>query len=220
MSDRFARDKNEPLNTEFGFEDETLVNPDEEIVDLSKGISGTYAAGDASIDEGSKLDGAKDKAMHAADDAKHKAADVAGEAKHKAQGMAEDAKHKASDVADTLKAKADDMPSMDEMKVQGKAKMDEAAHMAEEKADEGIDRAAGFMATASDKLEEQGMKRDDQFGDAATMAAEKMDSASQYLSQRTSKDILDDIETLVKEKPLESVLVAAGVGLLLSRIFS
>lgn len=209
MSDRFARDKNEPRNASFSFEDQTVGNPDEEIVDPSKGISGTYAAGDSTLDEGSKVD-----------DAKNKASDVADQAKYKAQGMADDAKHKASDVADTLKHKAEDLPSMDEMKVQGKAKLDDAAHMAEDKADEGIDRAAGFMATASDKLEEQGMKRDDQFGDAATMAAEKMDSASQYLSQRTSKDILDDIETLVREKPLESVLVAAGVGLLLSRIFS
>lgn len=207
MTDRDARyDDDELIVDEFIYEDDPAMTDQEDYLPSETTLDDSYA------NTGTEGDSASDKAS---------------DAKNAVKDKANDAKHKAEDVADTLKQKAKDLPSADELKVQGgealdqaKEKLGDAAHVAEEKADVGINKTAGVMASAADTLHQQGAQRDDQLGAVAEQAAEKMDTASDYLRNRSAQDILDDVEALVREKPLESVLVAAGVGLLLSRVFS
>jgi ElaB/YqjD/DUF883 family membrane-anchored ribosome-binding protein len=103
---------------------------------------------------------------------------------------------------------------------QAKAKADELGGVAHEKSDEGIDKASAGLSSAASMLREQGEKQEGQVGTVAATAADKLDSASGYLRDRDSDQIVSDLEDLVRRKPVESLLVAAGVGLLLSRIFS
>jgi ElaB/YqjD/DUF883 family membrane-anchored ribosome-binding protein len=50
------------------------------------------------------------------------------------------------------------------------------------------------------------------------MVADKLDAASVYLRDKDSQQLMADLEALVRRKPTESLLVAAGVGFLFSKI--
>jgi ElaB/YqjD/DUF883 family membrane-anchored ribosome-binding protein len=103
---------------------------------------------------------------------------------------------------------------------QAREKAGELSGTAHEKTDEGIDKASAGLSSAADALRKQGEHQSGQVGNVATTAADKLESASGYLRERDSDQIVSDLEDLVRRKPVESLLVAAGVGLLLSRIFS
>lgn len=99
-----------------------------------------------------------------------------------------------------------------------KQKTSQAADQAQVKADQGMDKAASGLGQAADKLRQQGEQRGGTAASVATTTAEKLDSASQYLREKDTNQILDDVEALVRRKPVESLLVAAGVGFLLSKV--
>lgn len=103
---------------------------------------------------------------------------------------------------------------------QAKSRADQLGSTAHEKSDEGLDKASSGLSSAANMLREQGEKQEGQVGNVASTAADKLESASGYLRERDSDQIVSDLEELVRKKPVESLLVAAGVGLLLSRIFS
>lgn len=65
-------------------------------------------------------------------------------------------------------------------------------------------------------------KGEEQSGSVATTATkadEKLDSASQYLQGKDTDQLLIDLEALARRNPVESLLVAAGVGFVLSKLF-
>lgn len=149
-----------------------------------------------------------------------------------AQGTAGSAKEKGKEVADTAKQKAgkvSDKASEVTSKVQDKAsvvtdtakdKASEVGDKAQEKSDQGIDKAATGLGQAAEMLRQQGEQRGGTVASAATVTAEKLDGASQYLKDKDTGQLLTDLEALVRERPVESLLVAAGAGFLLSKIFS
>ncbi len=151
----------------------------------------------------SSSDTAKEQAGQAADQAKQKA----GQAKEKASQAADQAKEKAGQAAD-----------------QAKEKVGQAAEQASAKADEGIDKAAGGLGQAADMLRDKTQGLESQGGAGATAqnlagtAATQLDKAARYLEGKDTDTLVGDLESLVRRKPTESLLVAAGVGLLLSRI--
>jgi ElaB/YqjD/DUF883 family membrane-anchored ribosome-binding protein len=81
-----------------------------------------------------------------------------------------------------------------------------------------MDKAASGLGAAAEKLREQGEQQGGKAGTYATTVADKLESASGYLREKDSDQILTDLEELVRAKPMESLLAAAGIGLLLSRI--
>jgi len=100
-----------------------------------------------------------------------------------------------------------------------KEKTSQFADKATTTMDTGIDKAAtGLDALAStirDKSESMGGGS----GPAiATTAADKLQSGAQMLREKDTDQILSDLEELVRSKPVESVLVAAGVGFVLAKI--
>lgn len=130
-----------------------------------------------------------------------KARQKADDMKHKGQHMAEEGKQRGQEVAGQARERADQMAS-------------EAQH----RADEGIGRASEGLGTAADKLREQGDQQGGKTAEYASVAADKLDEASGYLRDKGSDDLLNDLEDLIRRKPMESLLAAAGIGLLLSRI--
>ncbi len=52
----------------------------------------------------------------------------------------------------------------------------------------------------------------------ATKAADRLDAAAQYLKDKDSQQLMADLEGLVRRKPTQTLLVAAGVGFLLSKV--
>jgi ElaB/YqjD/DUF883 family membrane-anchored ribosome-binding protein len=69
-------------------------------------------------------------------------------------------------------------------------------------------------------LREQGGSREGTIGTAATKTADTLEQASTYLQDKDTDQFVTDIEAMVRKRPVESVIVAAGIGYLLSKVFS
>ena len=128
------------------------------------------------------------------DKAKH----VAEEGKHKAEEMTEKAKH----VADDSKQKASEM-----------------AGMAKERADQGIDKAAESMDKAAEMVRQKGEEQGGTVGSVAGSAAGAMESASAFLKDTDTSQLMDQLEAYIRKNPTQSLLVAAGIGFVLSKAF-
>lgn len=143
----------------------------------------------------------------------------AGDSKtDKAKQTANKAKGKASAAADTAKEKAG------QAKDQASAKADQAKAQASEKADAGIDQAASGVDKLADTIRDKAESSGDEgamgaITGQATMVADKLDQASGYLREKDSEELISDLESLVRRKPMESVAVAVGVGFILSKAF-
>lgn len=114
----------------------------------------------------------------------------------------------------------------DQLKQQGqqatqkaKAKANEFSDKAQDKVDEGMDQAAAGLGQAANKVRQQGENSQGTTATTATKAADMLDSASSYLRANDTGDLMNDLESLVREKPVESMLVAAGAGFVLAKIF-
>lgn len=100
-------------------------------------------------------------------------------------------------------------------------KAGQLGEQAQQKADQGMDMAASGLGQAAQTIRQQGNQTGNStVSGVATSAANTLDSASQYLREKDTAQVLDDLEALVRRKPVESVLVAAGIGFVLSKLFS
>jgi len=101
-----------------------------------------------------------------------------------------------------------------------KEKASEVTDQAHTMSDKGIDSAATGLGQAASMLRQQGDTREGTIGTAATKTADTLEQASTYLQNKDTDQLITDIEAMVRQRPLESVLVAAGIGFVLSKIFS
>ena len=116
----------------------------------------------------------------------------------------EQAKEKATQVVDTAKEKAG-----------------QVAEQVSTKADAGIDKAAGGLDKAAEMLRQRGEQMGGQGSgvqSVAATAATRLDNAAQYLRDKDTDQLVADLEDLVRRKPAQTLLVAAGVGFLLSKV--
>jgi len=79
------------------------------------------------------------------------------------------------------------------------------------KAAEGLDRV---VETVRGRTESMG---DNQLTSAASMAADRMASGAEALRSMDGEEMLTGLESMIRQKPIETLLVAAGVGYVLSR---
>jgi ElaB/YqjD/DUF883 family membrane-anchored ribosome-binding protein len=86
--------------------------------------------------------------------------------------------------------------------------------------DKGLDSAASGLGQAASMLRQQGDNREGTLGTAASKTADTLEQASTYLQDKDTDQLVTDIEAMVRKRPVESVLVAAGIGYLLSKVFS
>jgi hypothetical protein len=99
-------------------------------------------------------------------------------------------------------------------------KAGQVTEQATAKTDVGIEKAAGGLDRAADVLRERAGGTGAGGGamqSAATMAADRLDSAAQYLQGKDTDQLVAELEALVRRRPMESLLVAAGVGFVLSK---
>lgn len=82
--------------------------------------------------------------------------------------------------------------------------------------DAGLEKASGGLDALAGTLRE----RSQSLGGAqsiATAAADKLESGAEMLRGQSTDQLMAELEALVRRKPVESLLVAAGVGFVLSR---
>ncbi len=135
---------------------------------------------------------------------RREASSAQDQAKEKTTQAADTAKKKATEAADTAKKKAN-----------------QVVGQASTKADMGLDKAAAGIGKAADMLHEKAQGANGQSGGLMGMAsqtADKLDGAAQYLKEKDSSQLVADLEAMVRQKPVQSLLIAAGVGLLLSKM--
>lgn len=136
-----------------------------------------------------------------------------GTAQNQMRDKTEEAKAKGEHAMDAAQEKGQ------EARETAKQKVDQASGMAHERADQGIDKSAEGLDQAADKLRQQGQQRGGTVGNVASTAADQLEGASSYLQGKDSSQMMDDLEDLIRRKPTESLLAAAGIGFVLSKIF-
>lgn len=100
----------------------------------------------------------------------------------------------------------------------GKEKASEMAGMAQGRADQGIDKAAESMDKAAGMMREKG-EQGGTMGSVADTAAGAMESASSFLKDTDTSQMMDQLEDYIRKNPTQSLLVAAGIGFVLSKAF-
>ena len=90
---------------------------------------------------------------------------------------------------------------------QAAAKMDAGM----EKAAGGIDALAGTLRGKTDSM------GDGPVHTAATVAADKLQSGAELLRAKDTDQLVADLEAFVRSKPVESLLIAFGIGFFISK---
>jgi len=136
------------------------------------------------------------------------AASEANEAKGSVQDLASSATQAMQDIASDVSQKAQDWAS----NVANKAQ--DTASAAVEKTNEGI-AAVGQQMNALGGTVRKAAPQDGAIGSAATTAADQLQAAGRYLEGHGLKDMGNDLTSVVRHYPIQSVLVGVGIGCLL-----
>lgn len=137
----------------------------------------------------------KDEAESAADKARHaaeSAADKAGE-------MAHQTADKASEIVDTAKQKSAEIGTAAAGKVESAMSATGA-------------RMADLAQTVREKAPQEGKP-----AEIAATAAEALERGGTYLNDADLTMVRSDLERVIREHPLEAMLVGLGIGYLLAR---
>lgn len=98
------------------------------------------------------------------------------------------------------------------------SKASAVADQATTKADAGMEKAAGGLETLAGTLREKTEAMGGgQVQSIATTAADKLESGAEMLRQKDTDQLVSELEALVRQKPAQALLVAAGVGFLFSK---
>lgn len=95
----------------------------------------------------------------------------------------------------------------------------ELGEKVQHKADEGMTRAADRVETAADKLRERAEHADGMKAQAETKVADTMEQAAGYLREKDTTAVRGDVETFVREHPMQALAGAIVGGYVLGRIF-
>jgi ElaB/YqjD/DUF883 family membrane-anchored ribosome-binding protein len=127
---------------------------------------------------------------------------------------------KMQNAADDAMAKGNEAMNKAEQKGQeARQKVGQMADKAEQRADQGMHKAAQTMDQAADKLRQRGGEQGGTMGQVASTAADTLDSASSYLEGTDAAEMMDQVEAYIRKNPMQSLLIAAGVGFVLSKAF-
>ncbi len=129
------------------------------------------------------------------------------------RNAADDAMQKGSEAKDTSQQKGQEAVDT------AKQKAGDAAQTAQQRADQGMHKAAEGIDQAAEKLRQRGAEQGGTMGSVATTAADTLDSASHYLRDKDTNQLMDDLEAYIRQNPTQSLLIAAGVGFVLSKVF-
>lgn len=115
-------------------------------------------------------------------------------------------------IQNQVREQADKVISTATQKVSG------LAGQASSSADAGIERAAGGLNTLAGTIRDKSQSLgNEQIGSLATAAAGRLESGADLLRGQNTNQVMSELEALIRRRPVESMLVAAGLGFLLSR---
>jgi ElaB/YqjD/DUF883 family membrane-anchored ribosome-binding protein len=115
-------------------------------------------------------------------------------------------------MQDQVREQADKVISTATQKVSG------IAGQASSSADAGIEKAAGGLGTLAGTIRDKSQSLgNEQIGSIATAAADRLESGAELLRGQNTDQLMSELEALVRRKPVESMLVAAGIGFVLSK---
>jgi ElaB/YqjD/DUF883 family membrane-anchored ribosome-binding protein len=87
----------------------------------------------------------------------------------------------------------------------------------EQKADAVIQKPAEGLKKAADMTRSMTEERSGSVGAIGSQAADVLEKGADYLEQGDTEQMIQDLEAMVRRRPVESLLVAAGAGFLLSK---
>jgi len=184
-----------------------------------------------------KVSDLKDAAQNKIGDLKDQSQTKVADFKGQAQGTFDDARTQAQSKLDAVTGQAQDTLESVKANLQTKAdalketvtgKADQLTGTVGEKGDLAKQAANEKSTQAGEKLTElagslrdktQTLDPDHPVANAATKAAGALEQTGTYLQQHTPDDWVGDLKQLIARKPVESVLVAAGLGYMAARAF-
>jgi len=134
---------------------------------------------------------------------------------------AKQAGDKATDIAqsavDKVKQTADDLRSKDAGQIvdDARAKAAEVGDAAATKVDSAMTATGEQMSTLAQTVRENAPEG--KAGEVATKAADALDRGGEYLQTADLQMVRGDLERVIREHPIESLLVGVGVGYLVAR---
>jgi hypothetical protein len=137
---------------------------------------------------------------------------------------AERAKHagdRAGDLAqsavDKVRQTAEDLRSKDAGEIVGdaRAKAAEVGDAAASKVDSAMTATGEQFSTLAQTVRERAPEG--RAGEVAAKAADALDRSGQYLQTADLQMVRSDLERVIREHPIEALLVGAGIGYLLAR---
>ena len=99
---------------------------------------------------------------------------------------------------------------------QAKAKAQDMATAASEQAEATTHRAGEQLENLADRIRDSA-PQEGQIGQAATVVADSLENAGEYLQEADFDDMVKDLTGVVQRYPLQSLLVGLGLGYLLAR---
>jgi ElaB/YqjD/DUF883 family membrane-anchored ribosome-binding protein len=120
---------------------------------------------------------------------------------------------KLSSTASQLKEKASGMAD------RAKGKVQEWGDTAAAKIDEKRTTTAGALESTAWKMHSAADAGARKFSSAVHSAAEGVQSTATYLREHDTRQMMSDVEDIVRRRPGQSLLIAAAVGFLVGRAF-
>jgi len=120
----------------------------------------------------------------------------AGEAMGKAQETASGMAQRAQDVASNVAQKAQDLASQ-----------------AADRTDDALSTVGEKMSSLAGTIRES-VPREGTMGSAATAVADSLQAGGRYLQEHDLSDMTEELASLVRRHPMQSVLLGFGVGCL------
>jgi len=101
-----------------------------------------------------------------------------------------------------------------------KEKVGQVTDQASTKVDAGMDKAAGGLQTIADTIRDKAPDGGQGGGVGSVVAttADTLESAAHYLRDKDTDQLMTELEGLVRRKPVESLVAAAALGFVLSKV--
>jgi ElaB/YqjD/DUF883 family membrane-anchored ribosome-binding protein len=157
----------------------------------------------------------KDAAQNALTDAQSEAQDRLQSVKASLQTKTDQMKGAVTDKTDQLKGTLTGIP--DQVKGTVEERGEQAKQAANQTATQAGEKLTGLATTLREKT--QTLEPESPVASVATKAVDALEQTGSYLQESTPDDWVGDLKSLIARKPLESVLVAAGIGYLFARAF-
>jgi ElaB/YqjD/DUF883 family membrane-anchored ribosome-binding protein len=105
---------------------------------------------------------------------------------------------------------------------QAKDKVSDLGRAAADRIDDNRDAAASGLDRAASALHEkaESLPGGEKVTNFAHTAADKLNSTADYVREHDVRRMIGDVETIVKDNPGPSLLIAAALGFLVARAFS